>query len=417
MIRNFLLSIALLFSAGIIAQTGTPSPYSFYGVGDVTFKGALENRLMGGVSVFPDSIHLNFQNPASVAGLKYTTFTLGMSYKSTTFKTNTASSDATRAPLEYVAVGFPMGKFGASFGLMPYSSVGYKLQKLAPETDLEGTDNRYLGSGGLNRAFLALGYRISSKLDIGADFSYNFGQITTKSIAFIPQAQYGTRELNESDLSGVAVNLGLMFHTKMNKKLDVFGSLVVTPESTIKSSNARQIATISYIDETELIVDTLTVDVANTKLKLPAKISIGAGIGQARKWMVGTELTFRESGTMGSRFNDISNVSYENSQKYSVGGYYIPNYNSFSSYLSKVTYRGGLSYETTGLVVAGKSIEDKSITFGFGLPMRGTFSNINIGMEIGTRGTKAAGLVQENYKNVSISLSLNDQWFVKRKYN
>jgi len=417
MIKNFLLSIALLFSAGLVAQTGTPSPYSFYGIGDVTFKGALENRLMGGVSVFPDSIHLNFQNPASVAGLKFTTFTLGMSYKTTKFKSNTAQDNAERAPFEYIAVGFPMGKFGASFGLMPYSSVGYKLQKLAPDGDTEGTDNRYLGTGGLNRAFVALGYKLTKKLDIGVDFNYNFGQITTRSIEFIPQAQFGSRELNESDLSGLTVNAGLMFHTKLKKKFDVFGSLVVTPETRIKSTNSRQIATISYNDETEIVIDTLNVSVANTTLRLPAKISIGGGIGIARKWLLGTEITFRQSGNLGSRFTDIANVKYENSQKYSLGGYYIPNYNSFRSYLSKVTYRAGLNYEKTGLVLNGKSIEDKAVTFGFGFPMRGTFSNINLGVEMGSRGTKAANLVQENYTNFSISLSLNDQWFVKRKYD
>lgn len=417
MIRNFLLSIALLFSAGLLAQTGTPSPYSFYGIGDVTFKGALENQLMGGVSVFPDSIHLNFQNPASVASLKFTTFTLGMSYKTTKFKSNTAQDDASRAPLSYIAVGLPMGKLGVSFGLMPYSSVGYKLQKLAPDDDTEGTDNRYLGTGGLNRAFVAFGYKLTPKLNIGVDFNYNFGQITTKSIEFIPQAQFGSRELNESDLSGLTINGGLMFHSKLKKKFDIFGSLVVTPETRIKSTNSRQIATISYNDETEIVVDTLNVSVANTTLKLPAKISIGGGIGIARKWLLGTEITFRQSGNLGSRFTDIENVKYENSQKYSLGGYFIPNFNSFRSYLSKVTYRAGLSYEKTGLVLNGKSIEDKSVSFGFGFPMRGTFSNINLGVEMGTRGTKAVNLVQENYTNFSISLSLNDQWFVKRKYD
>lgn len=416
MIRNFLLSIALLFSAVLVAQTGTPSPYSFYGAGDVTFKGSLENRLMGGVSSFPDSIHLNLQNPAALADLKFTTFTLGLSYKTTKFKTNTAEDNAERAPIDYIALGLPMGKFAASFGLMPYSSVGYKLQSLAQNEN--ETSNRYIGTGGLNRAFVALGYKLTSKINVGVDFNYNFGQISTTSIEFIPQAQFGSRELNESDLKGFTVNAAMMFHSRFKKKYDIFGSVVVTPETEIKSTNQRNIATISYSSTGgETVIDNIDIDVANTTLKLPAKISIGGGIGVARKWLLGTEVTFRQSGNLGSRFNDITNVAYENSQKYSLGGYYIPNYNSFRSYLSKVTYRGGLSYEKTGLVIAGKSIEDKAVTFGFGFPMRGTFSNINIGMEIGTRGTKAAGLVQENYKNFSISLSLNDQWFVKRKYD
>ena len=59
------------------AQQGTSSPYSFYGIGEVRFRGTVENRLMGGVSIFPDSLHVNILNPATYASLKMTTYTAG----------------------------------------------------------------------------------------------------------------------------------------------------------------------------------------------------------------------------------------------------------------------------------------------------------------------------------------------------
>ena len=40
-------------------------------------------------------------------------------------------------------------------------------------------------------------------------------------------------------------------------------------------------------------------------------------------------------------------------------------------------------------------------------------SNLNIGFEIGKRGQTAKGLVQENYVNFRLGLSLNDKWFKK----
>jgi hypothetical protein len=51
------------------------------------------------------------------------------------------------------------------------------------------------------------------------------------------------------------------------------------------------------------------------------------------------------------------------------------------------------------------------------MPLGGTFSNINIGLEIGKRGTKYYNLVEENYINISVGLSLSDKWFVKRKFD
>ena len=82
-----------------------------------------------------------------------------------------------------------------------------------------------------------------------------------------------------------------------------------------------------------------------------------------------------------------------------------------------MTYRGGINYQNSGLVVNGKSIKEQNITLGLGLPLGGAFSNINIGFEFGRRGTKLAGLVQETYHNLTIGLSLNDKWFVKRRFD
>ena len=80
-----------------------------------------------------------------------------------------------------------------------------------------------------------------------------------------------------------------------------------------------------------------------------------------------------------------------------------------------ITYRAGFKYEKTGLIVNTRSIEDVSISAGMGFPIGGNFSNINLGLEYGKRGTTASGLVQENYLNVSVGLSFSDRWFVKRK--
>ena len=38
-----------------------------------------------------------------------------------------------RATLDYLAVGLPMGKLGFGFGLIPYSSVGYKVESIAAD--------------------------------------------------------------------------------------------------------------------------------------------------------------------------------------------------------------------------------------------------------------------------------------------
>ncbi len=61
------------------------------------------------------------------------------------------------------------------------------------------------------------------------------------------------------------------------------------------------------------------------------------------------------------------------------------------------------------------SIDDFGISFGLGLPLGNRLSNLNVGFEYGKKGTTSNGLLEENYFNFRLSLSLNDVWFKQRK--
>ena len=102
--------------------------------------------MMGGIGVLSDSIHLNLQNPAGVAELRLVNFTVGASHKENTLKTDAESQNSSTTSLDYLAVGIPMGKFGASFGLIPYTSVGYQLQT-EKQTETGNSITRYSGNG------------------------------------------------------------------------------------------------------------------------------------------------------------------------------------------------------------------------------------------------------------------------------
>jgi hypothetical protein len=416
MIKKIIISSCLLFSFVSFAQEGTASPYSFFGIGDVRYKGTADIRSMAGVALEQDSIHLNLDNPSSYANLKFTTFSIGGGYNTTKLKSDTESASTRRTTLDYLAVGLPLGKFGVGFGLIPYSSVGYKITSLAE--DASQNNNRFNGSGGLNKVFFGVGYKITPSLSIGADVHYNFGKIETNSLEFITNVPIGTRELNSVDLSGVNFNAGLMYQTKINSKLTFFSSLTYALESTLNSENTRNINTVIYNSNYDLvIVDSSDEVVISTDLKLPSKITFGAGIGRPRNWLIGAQVSMRNSGSLASIYNELNNVSYQKQEKYSIGGYFVPKYNTFSGYAKRITYRGGLKYEKTGLVVNNQSINDIGITLGLGMPITGSFSNVNFGFELGKKGTTSSNLVQENYAVFSVGMSLNDRWFVKRKFD
>ncbi len=439
MIKKIIVSVSLLFSLAFFAQEGTSSPYSFYGIGDIKFKGSVENRSMGSLSVFPDSIHINIQNPAHLAGLKLTGLALGGTYATTKSKTETQEAKARRTSLDYMVIAVPVGKVGIGFGLIPYSSVGYKIQKNIfdiettidnngiPQIDtLRAQYSKYTGTGGVNKVFLGFGYQLTKKINIGADIQYNFGTIETTNLRYqtLPLLQYGSRENNVSEVRGINFDLGITYQTKVNKKHSFFSSLAYTPQAELTLGNRRNIEIVQLLTSSVFVVERENILVEDTKIKLPSKLSFGAGFGEVKKWLIGGEVTLLNNSVMSNRFTDIQGATFENAVRYSLGGFFIPNYNSYSSYYKRIVYRGGLRYENTGLVIQNastffqkKPITDFAANIGLGMPLIGTFTNINIGLEIGKKGTKYYNLAEENYINISVGLSLSEKWFVKRKYD
>ena len=434
MIKKLVLVVVAVIAIHGYGQQGTTSPYSFYGIGSLKFKGTVENRSMGGLSIYNDSIHVNLRNPASYAGENLETwggksrpvkFSVGGSYSSTNLLSNTSKANSSSSTFDYLAINIPVGKFGFGFGLMPYTSVGYKLEALNDAGDL---GSRFEGEGGVNKAFLGFGYQLVKGLNVGVDVQYNFGNIQNSIIAFQYAdgflTQFRGRERNRSDLSGLNLNLGLSYKTPLGEKLELVSSIIYRPEHVIKSKNERSISTISINGSNqEFEIDSIDADLAasglaETDLMLPSKLTFGAGIGAPLKWFIGAETTFLKSSGFSNALVD-NGTTYEDAYSFSLGGFFIPQYNSFSKYWKRMVYRAGIRTEETGLNINNESIKEFGISFGVGIPVGESrlLSNANFGLEIGKRGTKNSNLIQENFMNFQLSLSLNDRWFIKRKYD
>ena len=100
MFRQIVVGLFILIAGVTVAQEGTTSPYSYYGIGTLKFRGTAENRSMGGLGVFSDSIHINLQNPASYAGLRLINFSVGGSHKASKQKTETDSQNTSTTTLD-----------------------------------------------------------------------------------------------------------------------------------------------------------------------------------------------------------------------------------------------------------------------------------------------------------------------------
>jgi len=167
MIRKIVIAILCCVASGIYAQNGTASPYSFFGIGDLRSSGTIENQMMGGISVFTDSIHINLQNPAAYSKLLLTTYSAGLAHSELNLQSATAAERTRITNLEYLALGFRLRKnLGLGLGVAPLSSVGYNIVSQSTNANNAQVTIAFTGDGGLNRVYASLGYQVTKNLRI-----------------------------------------------------------------------------------------------------------------------------------------------------------------------------------------------------------------------------------------------------------
>ena len=419
MIRNTFKLFALLTCSYIFSQTGTTSPYSYAGLGDVNFRGTHVNRFMGGLEIYNDSIHANLSNPSSYAKLKLTNYTLGLNYRINNMIGANETKSIASAGLNYIGVAMPTKYFGFGFGIIPYTSVGYKLSYLENVNDNENILNLFEGEGGINKTFFSIGFRPLKFLSLGVTLNYNFGKIRYETGIFQDQVTLGTVLENISSISGLDLKLSTQLEIPIKDALELQAMLSYTPEANLISTNSRFYNTRSFLSTNNfgenVEISLIDFGLKRTNITIPDIISFGFGVGKERKWFAGVQYTMNAMQNFSHEFISLPNVGYDNAYQFSLGGFFIPDYSSITSYWKRIVFRMGFRHELTGILINNFGLKETGVNFGFGLPLAG-FSNTNIGFEYASRVADSK-TYKENFWSFRIGFSLNDKWFIKRKYN
>jgi hypothetical protein len=180
-------------------------------------------------------------------------------------------------------------------------------------------------------------------------------------------------------------------------------------------------STYRYSDaqETNKVYETI-IEQKETKSKnlLPLQASVGVGYGSENHWFLSGQVDYKKG-------EDISyfgkTFDFQDTYRVSAGGWYLPNYNNFRSYFSRVIYRYGAFYERGNLKLEGTSINKFGISAGVMLPFKTSsitrMSGLEIGLEVGKRGTLKNNLINQNFVNLKIGFNFADKWFRKTLYN
>ena len=380
---------------------------------------------MGGIStayIWDFNNNFNFNNPAANKNLELTTVKIEGTHESNFFKSNFDNLSVTKQStyLSNISIAFPLSpkvKFG--LGYQPYSSKKYSVASQQNLAENVIKANVFRGEGTLSTVQAAVSYQISPEFGLGLRSNFYFGNLYD-----INELTYSNAELingyeTKNKIKTFNFTLGTAYQKKLenDRKLTLGATYTFGNTGEMETSYLNTTYFYSGIDEKSNVS---IIDQQNSKDSnlIPMEFSLGAGYGKDAKWFLGTQLDYKKGETiqfLGQPF--INKDSY----KIAAGGWYIPNYNNFRNYFSRVTYRYGAYYEKGNLSFNGTDINQFAITGGLTLPFENKsgsrMSGIDLGLELGKRGTIDNNMIRQNFVNLKIAINFADKWFRKTLYD
>ena len=475
---TFITLAFLSISTFSISQILTSSPYSRYGLGELNVQTFATPVAMGGtfIAYHQDTIapfFINAANPAGLAGIRLTTFELGGQANFTKISSSESSINKKNINFSYGSVGFPIKRIGgAAFGIMPYSTVGYKITSTQQYAGVGTMNYIFDGNGGVNKVFLGLGLKpfkkqiskfynsaladtlikykettkykrkklgkqLLSELSIGGTANYLFGTINQTTDVIYPGTitYFNSKRERSIQVSDFTFNGGLQTHFTIDsikskgqrrllkQKIKIgFGFFINTPSS-IRAKQNNIIYNYS-VDGFGIARSKDTIlnsqNIAGT-IKLPLEMGVGFSIKKGEKLTVLMDAA--TTNWSGFKYFDAPSNDFKNSYRVSAGLNYIPNKLAYgsSNYIKRIQYRLGVSYTDGYLDLKNTAISNYFVSAGLGLPVGiGRFDDIaivNISAQYGKMGTVNNKLLQEEYVRLVLGFTFNKRWFIKYKYD
>lgn len=468
--KNKFARLVLLFAIAVPglflslkAQNNTTSPYSRFGIGELQYNSLSRFLGVGGTSIGAnDSTYINFDNPASYTSVgKYTVFDMGGRAMFTKISDANVSANDNAINLSHLFIAFPIKQkhWAINIGFMPYSSEGYSFSNTKTLAGYSSYTEKYQGSGGISK--LVFGNAITlyrglinrakfdvdtisnrtlkriirdtmpehSRLSLGVNLSYLFGNLENNSTAIFPDSvlAFNTRQIRTTRVDGLGINVGLQYQLKLKK------DKVITLGATYGLGNAlaakERLFVTSFVVGTsgvESTVDTILNQQQNSgKIRLPSAFGLGFSMRYKNIWQFGADLRYTDWKSY--RYFGQPDNYLANSYQASVGAQIVPDPEGKKISLRRTAYRVGGRYGRSYLNLNNTAINEWGVSAGVGFLLNPVglyarvfkvpFSSINISAEYGRRGTTRNNLVQEDFVRLTLSFTFCDKWFNKYKYD
>ena len=431
--RILILSVFLIIGVGVHAQDGTYgaySPYSIYGIGDISKEGTAFNKSMGGVGLATRNRRfINYLNPAAVTARDTLSFMadFGLEQSNKVYKQGDIRSAHNTFNIYNFVMSFPIYRSSAFMvGLTPFSDIGYDFSSIETDPQIIGQTGNIsydsYGTGSVYQLFAGAGVTFWKRLSLGAEAIYYFGNLDKVTQMNYSSSSY--RSLNSgSDLMvrGTTGKFGLQYEQSLG------GDVSMTIGATYRLSTSMRGNALSYRYATQDgVVDTLRhndADLRKAGLKIADELGVGVSVKGGEKWSA--EINYLRSDWRNSGFDsedgfsvisDSERFSSTVSQSFRAGFEIVPNRNDIRYYLRKCAYRAGVYYDQSYYKLNGNNVNSMGLTLGVTLPVFRLYNGLTLGVDMGQRASTKGNMIRERYATFVIGFNVHDIWFQKPQY-
>jgi hypothetical protein len=415
----FICLLLTLESSGQAART----PFSSFGIGEPYGNALINHQGMAGVGVSqPQFEFINNQNPALlVYNSFYTSFQAGILTERRNISGDTLSETSQGGNMNYLVTAFPIKpyRWTTSVGLMPFTSVNYKMQyNDAIVGSAEEVTVVEEGSGGLTQLYWSNGVRLTRNLAIGLKASYIFSSIvntyqnqlinSSQPVNYIAAVEEKTYVRDFTFGTGISFSKDSLF-SQRRYRLSI-GAVYNFATDLDARKTDKLYRTTAAGDTTDV---TVLPSSTSGSYSIPSSFTVGISLSRAARWSIGSEFSYQD-------WADFSNVTRQNgglekSWRVALGGEITPDQFAAENYLKRLTYRAGVSIEQNPFLANGNPVKDVGINFGLSLPAGR--SSLDLAFKYGKRGNKSENILEEDYFKIYFGITFNDQWFIKRKFD
>lgn len=431
LMKKILFAVLMLANMTLcFAQSGTNSPYSQYGFGVLSEQSSGFNRGMNGVGLgFREHNQVNNLNPASYSSIDSLTFIFdaGVSGQITNFSENGKKKNAKNADFEYVVAGLRLAPHvGVSFGVIPFTNVGYSYTNTGFVNNLKTSSftNSYSGSGGIHEVYLGFGWEPFKGFSFGVNGGYIWGGYNKTLVNNYTESYANTLTKNYmSDVHSYKVDFGLQYSVKLAKNDQL--TLGLTYGLGHKIGGNARCQVIMRNSQTSVSDTTNYPKKDGLNLELPHMFGAGFAYNHANKLKFGVDYSLQQWSKVEYpeyyTVNDLPVYAlrkdmFKDRHKVTIGGEYCPSATS-KKFLKSIRYRAGVSYATPYLKINGADgPKEISASVGFGIPIiniHNTRSILNISGQWVHQNSKS--FITENTFRINIGLTFNEKWFAKWK--